>query len=87
MNGITPVSVEDLLACLDKVPPVELLGLTLLEQCQPSTGWFPGDVPMEAVVKATIQLIGYGERARYAAEKLSDLRAIPLALPIEEYGL
>jgi hypothetical protein len=42
---------------------------------------------MEAVVEATVQLIAYGERAQASAMNLRDLRAIPLALPIEEYGI
>lgn len=96
MNALTPeakpvtsvVTIDDLLACLESLPPIDLLGLKLLEQCQPQSGWYPGDVPMAAVVEATVQLIDYGERTQEITGRLRDLRAIPLtALEIIEYGL
>ena len=78
---------ESLLACLEHLEPVELLGLTLLEQCQPYSGWFPVNVDPEQIAKATVQFIEYADRSEQAAEALRSLRAIPLELRIVEYGL
>ena len=78
---------ESLLECLEQLEPIELLGLTLLEQCQPYSGWFPVNVDAEAIATATVQFIEYGDRAQHAAEALRSMRAIPLELCIMEYGL
>ncbi len=81
-------SAQQLIACLETLVPVQLLGLTLLETRQPAPGaWFPADIPPDQLVAATVQLIQYGDTCRQMAGKLAALRAIPAALPIMEYGL
>ncbi len=83
-----PVSPQDLIACLETLTPVKLIGLALLEECQPAPGGlFPGDVPLDQLVAATVQLIQYGDACRQVAGKLAALHAIPVSLPIVEYGL
>ncbi len=86
----TTLSSGTLRSCLEQLQSVELLGLTLLAQSQPTTGWFPGrlsSIEPETLVQATVQLIDYGERCRDAAERLGALRAVPLELNIPEFGL
>ena len=88
MVQVSPISVQALIACLEALAPVELLGLALLDQHQPVPGtWFPGDVPPDQLVAATVQLIQYGDTCRQVAGKLAALRAVPTALPVVEYGL
>ena len=84
----SPDPAQNLIACLETLAPVQLLGLTLLEQHQPAPGmWFPGNIPPDQLVAATVQLIQYGDACRQMAGKLAALRAIPAALPVVEYGL
>ncbi len=88
MLQVSPLTAEDLLACLEQIPPVELSGLALLRQCQPTPGhWFPGEVSTEQVVQATIEFIEYGNRSMSAAGKLAMLPPVPFRLPILEFGL
>ena len=88
MHTGRPFSAENLLACLEQIPPVELKGLALLRQCQPAPGrWFPGDIPAAQIVQATVEFIEYGDRCMSAAQKLAALRPIPWPLPIWEFGL
>lgn len=93
---------RQLLACLEALPPLALLGVALLRQCQwtphktagfmgnpdqTAGGWFPKTVPVEQVVQATVEMIAYGTRSTYATQKLASLRPIPLNIPIVEFPL
>ncbi len=87
MTGLALDS-QQLIACLEALPPVELLGRVLLRQCQSTSGgWFPGDVPMAQVVQATVEMVGYGNRASQAAQRLFGLRPVPLAVSVVEFPL
>ncbi len=81
-------SAQKLIACLETLAPVQLLGLALLETHHPTPGaWFPADIPPDQLVAATVQLINYGDTCRQMAGKLAALCAIPATLPVVEYGL
>ena len=81
------LTVENLRDCLLGLPPVELLGMTLLQDT-PHAGFFPQDVPREALKAAVVEIIDYGERCQRAAQRLSKLAPVPL-LKIDpwEYAL
>ncbi len=82
------LSPGDLLTCLLQTPPVELLGLALLRQCQPEPGaWFPTHLPPEQVKAATLEFIAYGSRCLESGQRLAALPPVPLAISCPEYGL
>ena len=82
------INVTNLIACLQSLTPVNLIGLTLLEECPPAPGgWFPNQVPEERLVAATIQIIQYGDDCQRMAGRVTALRAVPVSLPVVEYGL
>ncbi len=87
--GLSCLSGLQLAACLEQLPPADLLGLALLKQYQPPApgSWFPSAVPLDQVIQATTQLVAYGAACRQAAHKLIALPPVPLALPILEYAL
>lgn len=71
------MTAETLRKCLLNLPPLELLGMTLLQN-SPHAGFFPSDVPREALKSAVVEMIDYGEQCRSAAQRLSKLTPIPL---------
>ena len=78
---------ENLRDCLLSLSPVELLGMKLLQD-RPHTGFFPSDVPREALKAAVVEIIDYGERCQHAARQLSKLAPIPLiGIELWEYAL
>lgn len=86
------VAHRDVLACVESLPPVALVGLSLLRQpltdADAQSGrWFPADIPSAQVVAATLELITYLDRCRAVAAKLADLRAVPCSFPVLEYPL
>lgn len=83
------LTADDLLACLDALPPVPLLGLTLLRQAEAAADgrWFPTGVATEQIVTATLELLAYSETCRHAAQRLSHLTPLPCAVPLMEYPL
>ena len=82
------LGVADLIACLETLEPARLIALALLEECPPSPGgWFSDAFPEERLVAATVELIAYGDACHKMASKLAALRAVPVSLPIVEYGL
>jgi len=89
MSSITEA---DLFACIEALPPLALLGLSLLRQphdvdTDQQGQWFPTVVPSEQIVAATLELIAYTDRCRAVAHKLVDVRPIPCDFPIAEYPL
>ncbi len=68
---------ETLRECLLNLPPLELLGMTLLQN-SPHAGFFPSDVPRETLKSAVVEMIDYGEQCRSIAQRLSKLTPIPL---------
>jgi len=89
MSSITEA---DLFACIEALPPLALLGLSLLRQAHDVNTdqqgqWFPAKVSSEQVIAATLELIAYTDRCRAVAHKLVDVRPIPFDFPIIEYPL
>lgn len=72
--GMTADTLRD---CLLNLPPLELLGMTLL-QSNPHAGFFPSDVPRETLKTAVVEMIDYGERCQSAAQRLSKLTPVPI---------
>ncbi|MEP7288618.1 MAG: hypothetical protein ABI947_22930 [Chloroflexota bacterium] len=88
MLQVTTLDSGQLLACLEALPPLDLLGVALLRQCQPTAGgWFPRDVPVEQVIQATVEMVAYGTRSTQASQKLANLRPVPLNIPVVEFPL
>jgi hypothetical protein len=85
MNSVT---VQDLIDCLQTLGPANLIGLALLNEFPLAPGgWFPDQVPEERLIAATIQIIQYGDDCRRMTGRLTALRAVPVSLPVVEYGL
>ena len=77
---------DDLCACLVAVPPVELLGMTLLKQGSPQL--HPFDVPRDTLREAVTEIVAYTGRCTTAAQRLSNLAPVPLmGIAIPEFGL
>lgn len=72
--------------CLSGLPPVDLLGMRLM-QTQPVSGLFPTQVAREQLVAAVSELVAYGTRCRQALSGLRDLSSVPLTTLTLEYGL
>jgi len=73
--------------CLLNLPPLELLGMTLL-QSNPHAGFFPSDVPRETLKTAVVEMIDYGERCQSTAQRLSKLTPVPITtIDLWEYSL
>jgi hypothetical protein len=72
--GMTAETLRD---CLLNLPPLELLGMKLLQD-SPHAGFFPSDVPRETLKTAVVEMINYGERCQRAAQRLSKLTPVPL---------
>lgn len=71
------MNAEALRECLLSLPPLELLGMKLLQDA-PHAGLFPSDVPREILKAAVVELIDYGERCQSAAQRLSGLTPVPV---------
>ena len=83
-TGMTANQLRD---CLLNLPPLELLGMTLL-QSNPHAGFFPSDVPRETLKTAVVEMIDYGERCQHAAQRLSKLTPVPITtIDLWEYSL
>jgi len=81
------MTVNQLRDCLLNLPPLELLGMTLL-QSTPHTGFFPSDVPRETLKTAVVEMIDYGERCQSTAQRLSKLTPVPITtIDLWEYAL
>lgn len=71
---------------LSALAPCELLGMALLRQSPPT--FFPSSVPREQLREAVIEIIAYTNRCQIAADRLSNLGAVPLkTVVITEFGL
>lgn len=86
------LSQPDLFACVEALPPLDLLGLSLmrrpLTEADTHRGqWFPTTIPPEQLIAATLELIAYTDRCRAVAHKLADVRPVPCTLPLLEYPL
>ena len=82
--GMTARNLRD---CLLSLPPVELLGMTLLQNTD-HAGFFPSDVPRKTLKAAVIEIIDYGERCQHTARRLSKLAPVPLTeIDLWEYAL
>jgi len=82
--GMTADTLRD---CLLNLPPLELLGMTLL-QSNPHAGFFPSDVPRETLKTAVVEMIDYGERCQSTAQRLSKLTPVPITtIDLWEYAL
>ena len=80
------VTRDDLGACLAALPPVELLGMTLLRQGCPQL--LPADIPRDTLAQAVVEMVAYIDRCATAAQRLRNLAPIPLRqVPIPEFGL
>lgn len=85
MHQIT--TAETLRDCLLNLPPLEMLGMKLLQD-NPHAGLFPSDVPRETLRSAVIEMIDYGERCQHAAQRLSKLTPVPITgVDVWEYAL
>ena len=83
MPGLTH---DDLRACLAAVPPVELLGMTLLLQGSPQL--VPAAIPRDVLREAVTEIIVYTGRCAAAAHWLRDLAPVPLTnIVFAGYGL
>ena len=71
------MNAETLRDCLLSLPPLELLGMKLLQDA-PHAGLFPSDVPRETLQSAVVELIDYGERCQSVAQRLSRLAPMPV---------
>jgi len=71
------MAAENLRECLLNLPPLELLGMKLLQD-SPHAGFFPSDVPRETLKAAVVEMIDYGARCQTAAQRLSKLTPVPL---------
>ena len=82
--GMTAETLRD---CLLNLPPLELLGMKLLQD-SPHAGLVPSDVPRETLKSAVVEMIDYGERCQYAAQRLSKLTPVPITgVDVWEYAL
>ncbi len=81
------MAAENLRDCLLNLPPLELLGMKLLQD-SPHAGFFPSDVPRETLKTAVVEMIDYGERCQSAAQRLSKLTPVPITgIDLWEYAL
>ena len=68
---------KNLRECLLNLPPLELLGMTLLRDSD-HAGLLPADVPRQTLKDAVVEMIDYSERCRGAARRLSNLTPVPI---------
>lgn len=81
------MTAENLRDCLLNLPPLELLGMKLLQD-SPHVGFFPANVPREMLKTAVVEMIDYGERCQSAAQRLSKLTPVPITgVDLWEYAL
>jgi hypothetical protein len=82
--GMTAETLRD---CLLNLPPVELLGMRLLQD-SPHAGFFPEDVPREMLKTAVVEMIDYGVSCQSTAQRLSKLTPVPITtIDLWEYAL
>ena len=77
-------SLDTLVDVLSETPPLELLGMTLLDV---HAGFFPSDVPREALKTAVIEVIDYGEQCSHLARRISALTPVPAQIDLWEFVL
>lgn len=80
------LTAESLRECLLDLPPLELLGMKLIQDT-PHAGLFPSDVPRDTLKAAVIEVIEYGDRCQSAARRLSQLAPVPVAVDVWEFVL
>jgi hypothetical protein len=81
------MNAQTLRDCLLNLPPLELLGMKLLQD-SPHAGFFPSNVPRETLKSAVVEMIDYGERCQSAAQRLSKLTPVPITgIDLWEYAL
>mgnify|MGYP005847750443 CR=1 FL=1 len=81
------MTAETLRECLLNLPPLELLGMKLLQD-SPHAGFFPSDVPRQTLKSAVVEMIDYGERCQSTAGRLSKLTPVPITgIDLWEYAL
>lgn len=81
------MNAETLRDCLLNLPPLELLGMKLLQD-SPHAGFFPSDVPRLTLKSAVVEMIDYGERCQSATQRLSKLTPVPITgIDLWEYAL
>jgi len=82
------LTIEDVIASLEQVPPADLLGVKLLEKRKAEPGrWLPTNVPREQVVEAAKQIVEYSTQCQKLANTLANLEAAPSKHVVPEYGL
>ena len=82
------ISLETLSDCLGDVAALELQGMALLRQCQPTL--LPAldtTISRETIAEAVREIVAYTQICRDTAKRLSHLRSVILAIEMLEYGL
>jgi len=83
--------IEQLIQSLEAIPPLKLEAVSLLSELRPQTGeWFPTNLTGEhkpKIIAATVELVGYTQRCAAMGRRLSHLQAVPLQMPLREFGL
>ena len=75
----TGMTTQQLVECLEQIPPAELKGLELLRRLRLQSGeWFPARAPSEDVIAATQQIIAYTTTCEAAATRLTKLPPVIL---------
>jgi hypothetical protein len=83
----SPFGLEDLLACLAGITPVDLKGMGLL-RAQPHLLAGTAPIPRSQLVEAVTEIVAYVGRCAAAAQQLAQLTPIPIrAVSIVEYVL
>ena len=81
------INADKLCETLAAIPPVDLLGLRLL-QSAPLDGLFPTGLPRATLTAAVVELVDYTRRCARAISQLADLQPIALtAVPQWQFGL
>lgn len=86
------MDIQQLIATLDSVEPLNLKGVEMLRHLRSTTGqWFPhalrSGTDREALTEATIEIVGYVRECKATIEMLRPLPPTPLDVPIVEYPL
>jgi hypothetical protein len=82
--SVFDMTASDLCACLSRVPPLQLTGLTWLQAGQAVN---VVSLPRPVVTQAVLELMAYTEGCRRAGGRLQAVSAIPLAHPLVEWVL
>lgn len=78
---------KDLESTLASIPPLQLLGLALLEERQAGPGFFPANHDPGRLAEATVELIAYMRACQDMTERLHTLPPVPLDWFIPELSL